>query len=322
MISVIVPVYNAADRLARCIESIQAQTYEDWELILIDDGSKDDSFSVCERYAAADQRIRPFTQPNRGVSATRNRGIASARGRYLQFVDSDDYLRPDMMTQMLHAMEQSGADMVICGRTEVCGGTEQIIVPKLAGSVEVSELSTAYPDIFATPLINAIWTKLYKRDTVTGSFPEDLSMGEDLLFNLDVLRRCRRVCFLQEPFYIYEKTEGSLSTRERQDTAEIAEKLYVACMEFAGEYGFGPRAEQDLSTVFVQFFCYGISSNYRNPKLSPDQKKDLLRSWADNPNLRRALAAAQMPQLKQRVVQQLMKHKLLFLLHPMLQAKS
>ena len=142
------------------------------------------------------------------------------------------------------------------------------------------------------------------------------------MFNLDVLRRCSRLSFLRRSFYRYEKQAGSLSDRERPDTAEIAEKLYLGCMDFARELGFGPQTEIRLSTTFVTSFCYGISTTYRNPRLSPEQKKQILRSWAADPHLRQALQTAQMPQLRQRVVQTLMKCRLIPVLHLLLQHRS
>ena len=323
MISIIVPVYNSAERLPRCVESVRAQTYEDWELILIDDGSRDRSFELCEAYAAEDLRIRAFTQPNRGVSATRNRGLSLARGRYLQFLDSDDSIDPEMLQKLHDAMEENKADMVICGCLERSAEGERPVVPEIRRTVELSALGSAYPGIFANPLLNSPCTKLYKKDTIgTTAFPEELSMGEDLLFNLTVLRRCSRICFLDEALYLYEKQSGGLSSRERMDTADIARRIYLACREFARDYGFGSLAEQQISTTFVQFFCYGISSIYRSPKLSPDAKRKKLRAWARDPDLRRALNAAKMPQLKQQVVQTLMKCRLTPVLHLMLLAKS
>ena len=247
MISIIVPVYNTAGLLPRCIESIQAQTYEDWELILIDDGSGDDSFSVCERYAAEDVRIRAFSQANQGVSETRNRGISLARGRYLQFIDSDDHIDPDMLRQMHDTLERDRADVVFCGCLEQSSTGNRSIVPEIEGTTEMRTLHEAYPGIFATPLVNSPCNKLYKRALIESGFPAELSMGEDLLFNLQYLRRCSRVSFLRKPFYLYEKQEGGLSSRERQNTADIAEKI-----------SFSTPAASKAACFLACFFMYSF----------------------------------------------------------------
>lgn len=322
MITVVVPVYNAAEKLSRCIESVLSQTYQDFELILIDDGSSDDSFSVCNKFAEKDKRIRAYTQKNHGVSVTRNRGIQLARGKYVQFIDSDDSIAPEMLEQMLDAMESRQADMVICGSTEVSTSGSRLIVPEIEKTVELSQLPREYPGIFRTPLINSPCNKLYKKEKITGTFPENLSMGEDLLFNLDCVRSCSRIVFLQKPFYLYEKQETGLSSRKRKDTVEIAEILYKACMQFAKELGFGTQTETDISTTFVQFFCYGLATVYGEANLSKKEKKEITRKWAKNENLKAALKAARMPQLKQRAAQFLMKHNMVTMMHMLMCLKG
>ncbi len=100
-ISIIVPVYNAAEWLGRCVDSIIAQTFSDWELLLVDDGSRDSSGEICDRYAAADTRIRAIHQPNGGASRARNTGIDAARGTYVCFVDSDDWLETEYLADLI-----------------------------------------------------------------------------------------------------------------------------------------------------------------------------------------------------------------------------
>ena len=113
LVSIIVPVYNAASHIARCIESIRRQTYQNIEIILLNDGSKDVSLQVCEMYAKIDRRIILLDRDNRGVSATRNLGLKLARGEYLQFADSDDYLEPTATETLVTAAVEHQADMVI-----------------------------------------------------------------------------------------------------------------------------------------------------------------------------------------------------------------
>ena len=116
-VSIIVPVYNGAKKLPRCLDSILGQTYENIEVILINDGSQDDSEKICREFAKKDSRIRVISKENEGVSATRNRGIEEAAGTYIQFTDCDDYLEKDYIENMVHAMELQDADLVIAGYT-------------------------------------------------------------------------------------------------------------------------------------------------------------------------------------------------------------
>ncbi len=117
-ISVIVPVYRAEAYLAECIDSILSQTYSDFELILVDDGSPDDSISICRTYEAKDRRVRVLRQENRGQAAARNHGMAVAKGQWISFVDSDDVIHPQMLQLLLDAQEQTGAAISMCRMLE------------------------------------------------------------------------------------------------------------------------------------------------------------------------------------------------------------
>ena len=113
LVSIIVPVYNVQNSVARCLESICAQTWKDIEVILVNDGSRDESFSICEQFREKDPRIVLVDKSNSGVSETRNCGMSLARGKYVQFVDSDDYLDPDFTERLVTAAEANNADLVI-----------------------------------------------------------------------------------------------------------------------------------------------------------------------------------------------------------------
>jgi glycosyltransferase involved in cell wall biosynthesis len=117
-VSIIVCIYNAEKYLSRCIDSIIAQTFTHFECILIDDGSTDNSLSICERYRQSDDRIIVIHQENSGVSAARNKGIEVARGKYIFFVDSDDYIQQNMYEKLVAAINDSDTDAVCCGYTE------------------------------------------------------------------------------------------------------------------------------------------------------------------------------------------------------------
>lgn len=170
VISVIVPVYNAEPFLAQCLESLLNQTHRDLQIILVDDGSTDNSRSVLERYASEDKRIELFAQSNQGQSAARNAGMLRATGDYLSFVDADDYLDADFYQTLLHAC-QPDTDVVQIGCRRVQNG---------------KVLSEQYPRTFfqfTTP-----WSRLYRRDFLTRhrlTFPEGM-IYEDVLFSVDL----------------------------------------------------------------------------------------------------------------------------------------
>ena len=113
LVSIIVPIYNAQDHIARCVESIRRQTYQNLEILLLNDGSKDVSLEVCRMYAKVDPRIVLIDKANSGVAATRNMGLREAKGKYLQFVDADDTIQPYATELLVRHAEESGADLVI-----------------------------------------------------------------------------------------------------------------------------------------------------------------------------------------------------------------
>ena len=122
MISVIVPVYNVEPYLRKCLDSIVNQTYRDFEILIIDDGSTDGSGRICDEYAEKDSRIKVFHTENRGLSCARNLGLAEAKGEWIGFVDSDDWIEPDMYEVLIRRAEETGADVVECSHYKELDG--------------------------------------------------------------------------------------------------------------------------------------------------------------------------------------------------------
>lgn len=209
-ISVIVPVYNAEPYLKRCLSSILGQSYEILEVILIDDGSMDRSGEVCEIYAKQDSRVHVIHQENQGPSSARNRGLDMAGGDWIIFVDSDDYIEPDMCSYLLQLAQRQDADLAQCGAM-VEGGTRS---RRILCSKEELVLMRGVQDFEAKTwqlFGNEVWGKLYRRETVRrAKFDTICRIGEDLHFNFQALRYAKRVVLGTEAKYHYVLTEGSL----------------------------------------------------------------------------------------------------------------
>lgn len=236
LVSIILPVYNAQGQIARCLQSIRRQTYENLEIIVVNDGSKDVSLPVCEMYARVDKRILLIDKANSGVSATRNLAIEMAKGKYLQFVDSDDYLDPNATRLMVEKAEEAQADMVISHyfRVEKEKHSEKAERKKEAkketreswseeGEEPPRQTITRYgfldegfytKEEFAKNLMKepasfyygVMWNKLYRRDVVIDHnirCSEELTWSEDLLFNLEYIRYAARFYALETPIYYY-----------------------------------------------------------------------------------------------------------------------
>ena len=217
-ISVIVPVYNAERYLKKCIDSILAQTFRDFEVLLIDDGSTDLSGSICDGYADADKRVRVFHKQNEGVSQARNDGIKQATGEYLAFSDSDDTVEPDWLETLRQKAEQTNADLAVCNFYTVSAfGKEARHHAFAEGKVlEGEALKTRLYQAIATCNdvgLFALWNKLFRADTIRASglsFQKGMSFGEDMLFLLDVYRQAKCIAFSEKPLYNYEMRETGL----------------------------------------------------------------------------------------------------------------
>lgn len=227
LVSVIVPVYNAEKYLARCIDSICTQTYIDLEILLIDDGSRDNSGIICDEYAKKDKRIRVIHRENSGVSITRNIGIKEAKGDYIAFVDADDFIDKDMLDTLVKRAIKCCSDIVMC----------KYYIKKLK---EVSVVAMDYEEVYngeedvKSKLLYAYYTdyhnglyslcnKLIKRSiysTYDIEFNPFLKRGEDAWFIFQCLKHCRRVDFIPEPYYYYCQNDNSIMHTLYEDQYE------------------------------------------------------------------------------------------------------
>lgn len=171
LISIIVPVYNVKDYLEKCLQSICVQTYKNLEIILIDDGSSDGSGELCDLFAQRDGRIKVIHQTNAGQSAARNRGLAVAQGEFLGFVDSDDWIEPDMYEFLYHLLKENGADISICSHYRDKG--KKSVAKYSSGEQFVFTRDEGIRALVVDRRIrNYVWDKLYKRRLFSGiTFP-------------------------------------------------------------------------------------------------------------------------------------------------------
>lgn len=218
-ISVIIPVFNAERYLERCVRSILAQSYLDFDLYLVNDSSKDGSGTLCDSLAAEDERARVihFDQ-NRGVSAARNRGMAEADGTWLCFIDADDWVTPSYLQELADAVTDGSCDLVIGGIRSVYPGDREVYaVPEPMELAPGDGKTAEWLELFRSFLMFGPVVKLYRKQLLQRHaicFPEDISFGEDLIFNLDYLKRCRRLRTIGKAGYVYRREEkGTLSTR-------------------------------------------------------------------------------------------------------------
>ena len=213
-LSLIVPVYNAQTYLPVCLDSILAQTYRDFEVILVNDGSTDASPEICRRYARSDSRFRVIDKPNGGVSESRNLAMDAARGLYLQFMDADDWLAPNAMEALCHAAVSTGSDLVISHFYRVAGDRVSprghIRKEAVLTRQELAEYMMKAPANF---YYGVLWNKLYRRSIIEAHHlrcPTNVDWCEDFLFNCNYIQYVRLAAAIPQPLYYYRNRPDSL----------------------------------------------------------------------------------------------------------------
>lgn len=257
-ISIIVPIYNAQKTIARCIESILNQDYKDFELLLIDDGSKDDSGSICDLYGGQDERVRVIHKENSGVSDTRNLALKEAVGEYLQFLDADDWITPNATRFLVESMENNSCDMVIADFYRVIG-------ERLSHKGSIDEEGVLSREDFANLMMEnpadfyygVLWNKLYKKEIIEKHhlyMNPKISWCEDFMFNLEYIRYCENIYVLQVPIYYYVKTKGSLVSQSMTLAKTIRTKLMV--FEYYNEFYKQVFSEEEYEKKRLQIYSY------------------------------------------------------------------
>lgn len=202
MLSVIIPVYNAAGTLRRCVDSVLGQPLADFELLLVDDGSTDGSAALCDEMAKADSRVRTIHKPNGGVSSARNAGLDEASGEWIAFVDADDHLPEGVWTDALLASE---ADLIVGSFIEIKSNGNRTSRPLPTSRHEGKDgVRRMCGDLLTHPAFHTLWGKFFRRPLVEGlRLDERLSNGEDTLFLLRALARAAACLTVETPLYCY-----------------------------------------------------------------------------------------------------------------------
>ena len=271
MISIIDPCYKVERFLPNCIESVLYQTYSDWELILVDDGSPDNCGSICNQYAAKDKRIRVIHKQNGGVASARNIGIEKAAGDYICFVDGDDYLHTSFLQKMFDLAIVCKADIVQCG----CVKGSTFEYPEITpGVVSHYTNHTAFTSEIANIVV---WGKLYKREVISKiRIPEGVYFEDDYTTWKYYYNAPNIVLTTEDLYYYYQNPESVM--------AQHRKKLNL---DFLGAYNerikfFIESGETDLEHMARLQLLKACVLSYSNPQASSEQKSILLSAFMDS----------------------------------------
>lgn len=322
-ISVVVPVYNVEDYLAQCLNSIVGQTYRDLEIIIVDDGSTDDSVRICEEYASKDSRISVIHQPNGGVSVARNTGIDAATGDYLTFVDSDDWLEKEMYEKMMQEINHNpDLCMVMCDSTLITKDSAikstDFIGQGYYSKTEI--VSDLYPVLLVTedfgkiPVVS-VWNCLMKRSNLIDHhirFDPDLRYSEDYLFMADVMIHTNSFYYLKGThLYNYRQYEESRSKKLRPDwwiNFLALNKKLKDLLAYSKEFDF----TRQLRLQLIHSALFLSSAIFNNKGLRRGEKLHLLRKLFNESELAAAFSDLDFHKqsLPLKVVLYLMKRKM------------
>ena len=244
LISVIVPIFNVETYIAECIESIQNQSYQELQIILVDDGSTDHSGILCDKYALEDSRIEVIHQENKGVVLARKSGLSKARGKYIGFVDGDDYIESDMYQILLEEIEKSKADFVHSGFWQ--GGKKEDKFPNREikfGRDRYEFLKDVILKGYITP---SNWSKLFRAELIKKAYDQldDKSvLGEDLLILCICILECNKISLIKDCYYHYRVRVGSLSRKNEISDLKNVYKLHEDLNNVFCSYGLQEKCE-------------------------------------------------------------------------------
>lgn len=253
LVSVIVPIYNIQDYLEKCIESIINQEYHNLEILLINDGSTDDSYKICLNYETIDNRIKVINKENGGLSDARNKGIECSTGEYVVFIDGDDYVSPDYIKKLLKAITETQADVALCAFSIIDGKynkTEAILLSELNGVVSGRDLLVAGMSKYGYKYI-VVWNKMYKKELFDNIKFEKGKLYEDEYIHFKLFWICKIVAVINEPLYYYVQREGSI-IQSPMTIQKINEKceMHRERIKFYEEKG-----EKQLFYSACQMYC-------------------------------------------------------------------
>lgn len=222
IISVIIPAYNVESCICRCLESVKRQSFLNFEAIIVDDGSTDNSFGIAEKYSQTDKRFKVVSQSNRGQGSARNHGMDLARGAYLAFVDSDDWIHEDYLNKLYSAIQNYDADIAVCNAERVWDTGRKKYNNGIFRKSEVITNAVEY----LPGASMSVWDKLYRASIFEGlRFPENMKF-EDLALMPQVIIRAQKIAVIEDSLYYYFWRDGS-TTNQKKVSRDILKAQHI-----------------------------------------------------------------------------------------------
>lgn len=291
-VSIIIPVYNTGVYLRKCIDSILAQSISDIEVIIIDDGSREDTAKICDEIAVSDSRIQLIHKKNEGVSVARNVGLELATGQYVGFVDSDDWIEANMYDTLVKEIETNNADIAMCDATTIYanGNTELDSFLCLSKSCTLSK--TEITPMRLLELAGSSWRVLYRKNLLKEfgvKFPVGLKISEDRIFNMVALGVAKRFCYIKESFYNRFLREGSCVMSYHSDfvdvTLRVNDVMNSVLLKYWNESYIPFFENRNLRSIGYHTICI-----YNVKQLSKKEKYEAVKAICFNNELQKILS--------------------------------
>ena len=297
-ISLIVTIYQVEQYLERGIQSVLNQTFKDFELILVDNGSTDGSTEICNKYKEKDERIKFFQKSHGSIASGRNFGLKHATGQFIQFMDADDFIAPSMLQKMYTNCIQSNSDLITCGYQKMylnekddeyfvkCEVEDQIY-----SKTEFLSVCAKYCENF---ILYFVWNKLYRADVIRNNgiwFDENITRSEDILFNLEYIKNANSFSFINEPLYIYNRSNVNSITKGFQiKDVEVQSTTYDRIRNYLYEQGVYHSNEQYLEHQYAVTMFSLVAQAYMTSKDVPKKvRRAYLKSILENQWTQKAL---------------------------------
>ncbi len=317
-ISVIMPVYNVENYVGRAIESIQKQTLTDWEFWIVDDGTPDNSGKICDEYAAADSRLHVIHKENGGAPSARNVAIDKAMGKYLYFMDSDDWAEPTMLEDMYTLAERHDAQLVVTGfYTDTYYSDTEYVTTVQSQPDQVFASQREFREqayrLFDSNLLYTPWNKLYLADYLREKnlkFPQ--TFWDDFPFNLSVLRDVERVVVSSEKYYHFIRARAESETAKyRANMYEKREEEHGWMLDLYAHWGVSDENSREMLQRRYIERIIGCIENLTNPNctLSPAEKKAEIRRMISTDRAREAVRVARPKSAMMRLLLIPVKHR-------------
>lgn len=228
LVSVIVPVYQAENFMCRCVESLLAQSYSNMEIILVNDGSEDNTIEVCRKYEKLNKNIKVVDLPHGGVSKARNAGLKSISGDYFTFVDSDDWVEPNYIQEMVKGLLETDAEIAVCGYVKYFSEEKKIVELSKENQEIMTGKEMMYSMLKPNGTFTSLWNKIYSSklifiDDSIHLFDENLTIGEDEVWLIGLLKSVKKAVWIEKPLYIWNQREGSITHTKKFEVWKMSE---------------------------------------------------------------------------------------------------